>query len=469
MLLDFIEKKFRDNFPHIPTRDQENVLKILAAFVHSKHHVLVLKGYAGTGKTSLVASLVKTLTELNLPTQLMAPTGRAAKILSFYTGTPATTIHKSIYRQSSVNDGVQKFGLYFNALSKAVFIVDEASMLANNSQEKSVFGSGLLLDDLFDFVFGNNKQCKLILIGDTAQLPPVGLSMSPALNTDYLETSFLKQIEVADLQEVVRQQKKSGILALATQIRTILDSGNYTFPRIPQLPDVISVTGDELLEKLESSYSSVGVEHSIVVTRSNKYANKYNQGVRGMVLWRESQISVGDFVMIVKNNYYWSQKSANINFIANGDIAEIVRMYNYEDLYGFSFANARVRFIDYDNEELDVKILLDTLNSESPALSYADNMRFYTSIQEDYLHIGNKRTRYQEIRKNEYFNALQIKFAYAVTCHKAQGGQWKHVYVDHGYMPEAAIDLDFLRWLYTACTRATEKLYVVNFKKEFFE
>ena len=207
MLLDFIEKKFRDNFPHIPTRDQEYVLKILAAFVHSKHHVLVLKGYAGTGKTSLVASLVKTLTELNLPTQLMAPTGRAAKILSFYTGTPATTIHKSIYRQSSVNDGVQKFGLYFNALSKAVFIVDEASMLANNSQEKSVFGSGLLLDDLFDFVFGNNKQCKLILIGDTAQLPPVGLSMSPALNTDYLETSFLKQIEVADLQEVVRQQK----------------------------------------------------------------------------------------------------------------------------------------------------------------------------------------------------------------------------------------------------------------------
>ncbi|HPY82525.1 MAG: AAA family ATPase [Bacteroidales bacterium] len=469
MLLDFIKKKIRNNFPHVPTKEQENVMHILAEFIHSNNHVLVVKGYAGTGKTSVIASFVQTLVELSIPSFLMAPTGRAAKVLSYYTKTAATTIHKTIYRQASTHNGIQKFSLYFNAHAQSVFIVDEVSMLANNSFDKSMFGSGLLLNDLFEFVFENDKNCKLILIGDTAQLPPVGLSVSPALDVEYLSTTFFKQIETAHLYEVVRQQKESGILALATEIRTIIENNSCDFPHISQTSDVIPITGDILLEHLESSYSSVGEEHTIVITRSNKYANKYNQGIRAMVLWRESQINVGDFIMVVKNNYYWSEKSTKINFIANGDIAEITHISQYENLYGFAFANVRLRFVDYDNEELDVKILLQTLESESPALSYDDNTLLYTAVQEDYQHITSARARYQEIRKNEYFNALQIKYAYAITCHKAQGGQWKHVYIDHGYLPENTTNVDFLRWLYTACTRATERLYLVNFKKEFFE
>lgn len=468
MLSDFIKNKFLEHFSHVPTHDQEFVFSQLSDFINSSSEVFILKGYAGTGKTSLLSSLTHTLQEIKIPVVLMAPTGRAAKVLSQYTQKPAYTIHKMIYKQVSQGDS-QRFNLYFNSLSRAIFIIDEASMLANSSGERSIFGSGNLIDDVFSYIFGAPKDCKLILVGDDAQLPPVGLSESPALQQKFIEQSYLRTTVLHTLENVVRQDEQSMILETATRIRSLLQENTITFPQFNPAEDVERITGDILIEKIESSYNSVGTEHTIIITRSNKYANIYNKGIRSMVLWRDSRISAGDYVMIVKNNYFWTETLKTIDFIANGDIAEIVSIQNYEELYGFSFATVTLRFPDYNNEEIDAKILLDTLDSESPALPFEDNKRFFETVQEDYVDIKNKRTRYQEMKKNPYFNALQIKFAYAVTCHKAQGGQWKHVYVDHGYMPEESISHDFLRWLYTACTRATEKLFLVNFKKEFFE
>ncbi|MDA3883438.1 MAG: AAA family ATPase [Bacteroidales bacterium] len=468
MLSDFIKNKFLEHFSHTPTQDQELIFAQLSEFINSPSEVFILKGYAGTGKTSLLSSLTHTLEEMKIPVVLMAPTGRAAKVLSQYTQKPAYTIHKTIYKQVSQGDS-QRFNLFFNTLSRAIFIIDEASMLANSSGERSIFGSGNLIDDLFSYIFGTPKDCKIILVGDDAQLPPVGLSESPALQQEFIEQSYLRTTVLHSLENVVRQNKHSMILETATRIRSLLQENTLTYPQIYPAEDVERITGDILIEKIESSYDAVGTEHTIIITRSNKYANIYNKGIRSMVLWRDSRISVGDYVMIVKNNYFWTETLKTIDFIANGDIAEIVSIQNYEELYNFSFATVTLRFPDYNNEEIDAKVLLDTLDSESPALPFEDNKRFFETVQEDYVDIKNKRTRYQEMKKNPYFNALQIKFAYAVTCHKAQGGQWKHVYVDHGYMPEDSLSHDFLRWLYTACTRATEKLFLVNFKKEFFE
>ncbi|MFO7869668.1 MAG: AAA family ATPase [Bacteroidales bacterium] len=467
MLTDFIQKTLFEHFSHTPTSDQKEVLEKIAHFIHSPSEVFILKGYAGTGKTSLVSTITETLYELEIPVVLMAPTGRAAKVLSQYTHKPSYTIHKSIYKQVSQGN-THKFSLFYNKQSQAIFIIDEASMLANISAGKSIFGSGRLIDDIFEYIFGSQKNCKLILIGDEAQLPPVGLSESPALQKKFIEQSYLKTTIDTTLETVVRQNHASGILNTATRIRTLLQEQNTSYPHITPSEDVETVTGDVLIEKIESSYNTAGTENTIIITRSNKYANKYNEGIRSMILWRDSRIAVGDYIMIVKNNYFWTESNKTIDFIANGDIAEIVAVKNYEDLYDFSFVNATLRFPDYHNEEVDVKLLLETLNSESPGLTYEDNMRFFETVMEDYTDINNKRTRYQELRKNPYFNALHIKFAYAITCHKAQGGQWKHVYIDHGYMPEDTISIDFLRWLYTACTRATEKLFLVNFKKDFF-
>lgn len=468
MLIDFIETRILSEFGFSPTEDQKKLIRVLAGFMNSSTEVLIISGYAGTGKTSLLAAFTRVITEMKIPLQLLAPTGRAAKVFSLYAHLPASTIHKCIYRQASVSGVEQRFSLQYNTRSNALFLIDEASMLANSNQDTSLFGSGRLLDDVFDFVFSTQKQCKIIFIGDNAQLPPIGLSQSPALVEQHIAESYLKHVQQIELTEVVRQEKNSGILDLATRIRNSLRISKYVFPKILSSHDVVPLTGDMLLERLEHSYDTVGLENTIVITRSNKMANKYNLGIRSAILWRDERIAKGDYIMIVKNNYFWSEQSKKIDFIANGDIAEIVSVSKYEELYDFSFVNVCLRFPDYDNEELQVKLLLNTLESESPSLPYEQNQRFFSAIQEDYMHIGNKRTRYKEMQKNEYFNALQIKFSYAVTCHKAQGGQWKHVYIDHGYMPQTDIDEDFLRWLYTACTRATEIVYPVNFKKEFF-
>ena len=474
MLQDFIVKKLFENFSFTPTNDQTNVLNSLADFISSNKDVFILKGYAGTGKTTLVKSVVTTLAELNIQSYLLAPTGRAAKVLSNYSQKPAFTIHKKIYRQKS-SEGIQKFTLNFNPSSHAVFIVDEASMLSNSSTEQSVFGSGIVMDDLFSFVF-NDKKCKLILIGDVAQLPPIGMITSPALEKEYIERTYLKDCVENTLFEVVRQSSLSGIIQNATNIRKKIHSKSIKYPKINQTADVLAISGADLLESLERSHGAVGIEETIIITKSNKLANRYNEGIRKTILWRENQISVGDYVMIVKNNYFWVQQLAkegstqtDIDFIANGDIAKIVAIKKYEDLYGFSFVNVTLQFADYNNIEIDTKLLLNTLETEAPALTKEQNQALYTEVLSDYADIKNKRTVYEKMKQNEYFNALQIKFAYAVTCHKAQGGQWKHVYIDHGYMPEETTTSDFLRWLYTAFTRASEKVYLVNFKKEFFE
>jgi len=468
MLQDFIQKQLLDNFQHTPTADQSIVLKALAQFISSENEVLIIKGYAGTGKTTLVKTIVNTLKNIKIGSCLMAPTGRAAKVMSNYTKAPATTIHKKIFRQESISEANQSFTINYNKQANTIFIIDEASMLANNSNEKSVFGTGFLIDDIFSYIF-SSRNCKLILIGDIAQLPPVGLVDSPALSQDFIQKTYLKDALEFTLKDIVRQSKNSGILAEATELRNLIENDTSRFPKIKSHADVICLLGNDLLEHLESSYNNYGVENTIVVTRSNKLANKYNEGIRNMILWKDSRISTGDYIMIVKNNYFWTDKNKAIDFIANGDIAEITRVNGYEDLYDFNFANVSIQFPDYEFEELDVKILLNTIDSESPALKYDDSLKFYNNIKEDYIDIKNKRVVYEKMKVNEHFNALQIKFAYAITCHKAQGGQWKHVYVDHGFLPEDSINVDFYRWLYTAITRATETVYLVNFKKELLQ
>lgn len=468
MLHDFLEKRLLAHFSYEATDDQRATFAAIAEFLTSEKEVFIINGYAGTGKTTIVKSVIDTLTEMETPYALLAPTGRAAKVLSNYTSHPAFTIHKKIYRQKSVTNGIQAFGMNFNAAKNTVYIVDEASMLSDTPTETAIFGSGSLLDDLFRFIF-NEHECKLILIGDQAQLPPVGTIESPALSPDYLERKFFKEPSSASLQQIIRQAEDSGILCNATSIRSCLSQNVIPLPKLSTHSDVERIDGSMLLDALESSYSKVGIQDTIVITRSNKMANRYNEGIRRTILWKDSTISKGDYIMIVKNNYFWTAENKDVSFIANGDIAEIIDIDNYETLYGFDFANVTVRFSDYNNFEITLKVLLNTLSSESPSLSYEENNKLYTEVSHDYAEIKNKRKLYEEIKKNPYFNAVQIKFAYAITCHKAQGGQWKHVYIDHGFFNKDNVDQEFIRWLYTACTRATEKIYFVNFKDDFFE
>lgn len=467
MLQDFLKKQLVRNFDFEPTEDQDTALTSLASFIMGDQEVFILNGYAGTGKTSLVKAIVRTLKTNQIPFTLLAPTGRAAKVLSLYTEEPAFTVHKRIYRQKAIQDGIQKFGMNFNAAQNMIYIVDEASMIPDRSGENSNFGSGSVLDDLFRFIF-NEHNCKLILIGDTAQLPPIGTDLSPALDERYIDTQFMKRPMTASLQQIIRQAEDSGILRNATTIRNMLEKKETGYPQIEVCEDVERIDGSMLLDALESSQSKVGIQDSIVITRTNKLANRYNEGIRRMILWKENTISKGDYIMIVKNNYYWTENNKDVPFIANGDIAEIIDINGYESLYGFDFANVRLRFPDYQDLEMDVKVILNTLTSESASLSYEEGNKLYTEVCADYAEVKNKRTLYEKVKKNPYFNALQIKFAYAITCHKAQGGQWRHVYIDHGYITDEMTDHEFLRWLYTACTRATEKIYLVNFKKEFF-
>lgn len=472
MINKYLTSQIKLNFPFAPTVQQEKTIEKLAEFLlsPSEREVFMLCGYAGTGKTTLISALVRTLVQLECRVVLLAPTGRAAKVFSNYSGRSAHTIHKCIYRQKSiVNNAV--FTLADNRWRNTLFIVDEASMIAAGGS--SGFGSGALFDDLVEFVYSGDG-CSLLLLGDTAQLPPVGEEISPALSCDYIRSMLLNVVRV-EMTQVMRQSDGSGILQNATMLREIISQGIVgRFPqvRFEGFADVCRVSGDELIEAIESCYSEAGIDETIILCRSNKRANVYNEGIRRRILYREDELNRGDLLMVVKNNYYWLEELGKedksllekIDFIANGDVAEIVRVGGIEEMYGFRYADVTLSFIDYDDCEMDVKIMLNTLTSESPSLTRDENERLFTAVWDDYPEIRSKRKRMEEMRKNPYYNALQVKYGYAITCHKAQGGQWRRVFIDQGFVAADGYDADYYRWLYTAFTRATEKLYLVNWK-----
>lgn len=466
MINQYLLDKIRTVFSLEPTSQQSVLMEKLANFIVNKDNdrIFLLKGYAGTGKTSVISSVIKVMDELQQPVVLLAPTGRAAKVLSSYSEKQAFTIHKKIYRQKSGTDINSDFNLNVNLHKSTLFVVDEASMIANSAPD-SVFGSGCLLDDLIHYVYGGDN-CRLILIGDTAQLPPVGQLLSPALDKGMLE-GYGFSVDEFELTEVVRQASSSGILSNATFLRTLIANEFYDdgLPKIDtaSFPDVKKMPGDELIEALSSSYGKYGTDDVIVISRSNKRANVFNNGIRNSVLYREEELSSGDMLMVVKNNYFWSKDIKGFDFIANGDVAEVKRIRNKRELYGFRFAEVLLYFPDYD-VEIEANILLDTLQSPSPTLTYDDSNRLFQAVQEDYMEIGNKRDRMLKMRQDPYLNALQVKFAYAVTCHKAQGGQWDDVYIDVGYITEEQTDIEFLRWLYTAFTRARRNVYMINWR-----
>lgn len=466
MINQYLLDKIRTAFSLEPTSQQSALMEKVANFIVDKDsdRIFLLKGYAGTGKTSVISSVVKVMDELQQPVVLLAPTGRAAKVLSIYSEKQAFTIHKKIYRQKSGADFNSDFNLNVNLHKSTLFVVDEASMIANSAPD-SAFGSGCLLDDLIHYVY-SGENCRLILIGDTAQLPPVGQLLSPALDKGMLE-GYGFSVDEFELTEVVRQASSSGILSNATFLRTLIANEFYDdgLPKIDteSFPDVKKMPGDELIEALSSSYGKYGTDDVIVISRSNKRANVFNNGIRNSVLYREEELSSGDMLMVVKNNYFWSKEIKGFDFIANGDVAEVKRIRNKRELYGFRFAEILLYFPDYDTE-IEANILLDTLQSPSPTLTYDDSNRLFQAVQEDYMDIGNKRDRMLKMRQDPYLNALQVKFAYAVTCHKAQGGQWDDVYIDVGYITEEQTDIEFLRWLYTAFTRARRNVYMINWR-----
>ena len=472
MIQDQLKYCILQTFGLVPTTEQEHALDVFAAFMLDRQEqtVMILRGCAGTGKTTLAGAIVKALARLQQKMILLAPTGRAAKVFSLNAGHAAYTIHRRIYRQKSAGD-LSSFSLNDNLNRDTLFIVDEASMIANEGFQESAFGSGRLLDDLMQFVY-NGMNCRMMLIGDKAQLPPVGEEESPALMTSVLRSYGMKVYE-CDLNQVLRQSEDSGILWNATRIR----GGEMMLPqiRLKGFPDVQVVTGDELIESLATSYSQVGMDETIVVTRSNKRANIYNQGIRNTVLDREDELCRGDQLMIVKNNYYWIEslgeksQESGIGFIANGDIAVVQRVRHVHEQYGFRFAEVTLLFPDYDDYELTATVILDSLMTEAPALTREQQQHLYEAVLEDYAWVVNKTDRIKKLKTDPYYNALQIKFAYAVTCHKAQGGQWAHVYLDQGYMTDDMLTPDYIHWLYTAFTRATEKLFLVNWPRTQLE
>lgn len=475
MIIDELKYKILQQFGFPPTQEQEYALEVFAEFLTDRdpHAVMILRGSAGTGKTTLSGAIVRTLKEIRQKVMLLAPTGRAAKVFSLNSGSPAYTIHRRIYREKSFSGVEGQFNLNDNLYTDTLFMVDEASMIANMGLGGMSFGSGCLLDDLVHFVY-QGRNDRLMLIGDKAQLPPVGEEESPALHAAMLEGYGLKVYE-CDLNEVLRQSEESGILYNATMIRQMITHDDIT--QLPKIhfagySDIKPMPGSELIEALADSYHHVGLDDTIVVTRSNKRANIFNQGIRNMVLDREEELSQGDILMIVKNNYYWMEEERKSNnklqsneisaFLANGDRAKVLKVRRRIDLYGFRFATLLLQFPDYDNYELEATVLLDTLTSEAPALTHEQQEQLFHQIEEDYQDIPLKADRMKAIRQDQFFNALQVKFAYAVTCHKAQGGQWAHVYVDQGYMTDDMLNPDYIHWLYTAFTRATEMLYLVN-------
>ena len=458
------------NFPHQATAGQIQWIHQVAGFLLERdpHQMFVLKGYAGTGKTSLLQSLIPSLTKYNRKAVLLAPTGRAAKVMSAYTKRKAYTIHKHIY-YPKLKSGSLSFELQKNKASNTIYIVDEASMIGN--QTDSAFGGNALLDDLIRFA-DQGLNCKVLLIGDVAQLPPVGLSLSPALIPEELKLRYFKEVFHVELQEVVRQAESSGILKNATSLRRLLESNDDRFkPTFNLYPDVNRIVEKQDLEDaLNTAYSSMSIEDSVVVLRSNKRANVYNQQIRNRILWYEDEITSGDHLMVVKNNYFCLPKESKAGFIANGDQIVVKRIITTEERHGFRFAKAEVNLIDYPDEpEFESYLLLDCIYVDRPSMSYEDGNRLYKSIERDYAHIKTKYKRFQAIKTDPYFNALQVKFAYAITCHKAQGGQWKNVFIEQGYLPEDTVDKEYLRWLYTAFTRAVNTVYLIGFKPDFFD
>jgi len=460
-----------DKFPFEPTMSQDVLLEKLSKFIFEdkKESLFLIKGYAGTGKTTSISTVVNNLWRASKKAVLLAPTGRAAKVISGYANRQAFTIHKKIYHPRKNKSGGVDFVLQTNKHTNTIFIVDEASMIPDSPSGTKLFENKSLLDDLISYVY-SGMLCKLILIGDTAQLPPVKLDISPALDIHKLTLNYQKDVTEIELDEVMRQHEDSGILINATQLRLILKNNGFrNFQFQLGFPDIIRlIDGYEIEDAINTAYDNIGVEDTTFIVRSNKRANQYNQQIRSKIRGQENEISTGDYVMVVKNNYFWLKDASEAGFIANGDICEILEIFNIKELYGFRFAEVKIRMIDYPNQKpFETVLLLDTINSESPSLSYNDSNRLYQEVAKDFAHEKSKYKQLLAIKKSKYFNALQVKFSYAVTCHKSQGGQWKNVFIEQPYLPEGQ-NIDYLRWLYTAITRAQEKVFLIGFNDDFF-
>jgi ATP-dependent exoDNAse (exonuclease V) alpha subunit len=460
------------NFPFQPTYKQDIFFQMVAEFATSPNNdeIFVLKGYAGTGKTTVTSTLVNNLSEINRKYVLLAPTGRAAKVIANYSQKPAFTIHKKIYFPKKNSGGGLSFTLQPNKHKNTIFIVDEASMISDVNQESKRYENGSLLDDLISYIY-SGSNCKMVLLGDTAQLPPVNLDISPALDTRTLGLNYRKEIRHIELDEVMRQEEKSGILYNATELRELLQNELYdTFKfDLRYFKDIVRlVDGYDIQDAIQSAYGKYSIEDTAFIVRSNKRANAYNQQIRMKILDKDSELSAGDYLMVVKNNYFWLKETDEAGFIANGDIIEVLQIFNIREFYGFKFANVKIRMIDYPNQKpFETVLLMDTLTSESPSLTYEESNRLYEEVMKDYESETTKFKKFQKVKENEYFNALQVKFSYAITCHKSQGGQWNTVFIEQPYLPDG-IDRDYVRWLYTAVTRAKEKLYLIGFKEENF-
>jgi len=463
-------KHLLHDFPFAPTKKQAEMLQLLCEFTlnEEKEDLFLLKGYAGTGKTTTISTFVNNLWKVGKKAVLLAPTGRAAKVISGYSKRPAYTIHKKIYFPKKTAAGALDFTLKANKHKNTFFIVDEASMIQDRKQNQQLFAAGSLLDDLINYVY-SGTNCKLIFIGDTAQLPPVKLEVSPALSSETLHYDFNKTITEIELNEVMRQHEDSGVLANATILRKLIEAEQLQHTFNLNFPDVVRLTdGYDIEDALVSAYQD-SIEDSAFIVRSNKRANLYNQQIRTRIRDFENEIATGDYVMVVKNDYFWIDEKSEAGFIANGDICEILQIYKIKKLYGFSFAEVALRMIDYPNmPAFETVILLDTLVSESPSLTYEESNKLYQEIKEDYADEKSKHKQYLAVKKNKYFNALQVKFSYAITCHKSQGGQWKTIFVEQPYLPEG-VSKPYFRWLYTAITRAQEKLYLIGFQEDFFD
>ncbi len=460
------------NFPFQPTTKQNIFFQQIAEFITNTNdnEIFVLKGYAGTGKTTVISTIVNNLVEINKKYVLLAPTGRAAKVIANYSHKPAFTIHKKIYFPKKNSGGGVSFTMQQNKHKNTFFIVDEASMISDTNSESKLYENGSLLDDLISYIY-SGTNCKLILLGDTAQLPPVNLDISPALNIDTLGMNYDKEVKHIELDEVMRQEEDSGILYNATELRELLKDDfidSFQF-NLKGFRDIIRLTdGYDIQDAINSAYNNYSIEDTAFIVRSNKRANQYNQQIRTKILDKESELSTGDYLMVVKNNYFWFKETDEAGFIANGDIVEVLELFNIKELYGFKFANVKIRMVDYPNQKpFETVLLLDTLTSESPSLTYEESNRLYEEVMKDYENESTKYKKFQKVKENEYFNALQVKFSYAITCHKSQGGQWNTVFIEQPYLPDG-INRDYVRWLYTAITRAKDKLYLIGFKDENF-
>jgi len=461
------------NFPFSPTIKQDSFFQKIAAFLTDTKNetIFVLKGYAGTGKTTVISTIVNNLIEINKKYVLLAPTGRAAKVIANYSSKPAYTIHKKIYFPKKSSGGGVAFTMQQNKHKNTIFIIDEASMISDQSNESKMYENGSLLDDLISYVY-SGENCKMILLGDTAQLPPISLDISPALNTETLELNYDKRVDWIELDEVMRQELNSGILFNATELRELLKDTfitEFKF-KLRGFKDVIRLTdGYDIQDAINQAYSNYSIEDTAFIVRSNKRANQYNEQIRMKILDKESDLSVGDFLMVVKNNYFWLKEKDEAGFIANGDIIEVLEIYSFKEFYGFNFAKVKIRMVDYPNQiPFETVLILDTIKSESPSLTYEQSNSLYSEVMKDYEHLTSKYAKFQKVKENEFFNGLQVKFSYAITCHKSQGGQWNTVFIEQPYLPDG-MDRDYIRWLYTAITRAKDRLYLIGFKDENFK